>query len=466
MKSRFCPSPTGHIHLGNVRTALFNALLAKKMGGVFLLRIEDTDKARSKSEYIQSLLQDLIWLGLHWQEGPEVGGEHGPYSQSERQRIYDRYYDQLIQQGQAYPCFCSEQTLAINRKIQLSTGQPPRYPGTCRMLMSEQIAENRAKGLPESLRFLIPKHTLIQFTDFVKGPQTFKSDDIGDFIIRRQDGSPSFMFSNAIDDSLMGVTHALRGDDHLTNTPKQLLILQALQLRTPGYGHLSLILGHDGAPLSKRNGSRSVMEVREQGYLPLAVVNYLARLGHRYDHNNFFTFDELARDFSEKNLSLSPARFDIDHLNYWQREALLHLPLDDLIDWCREPVSLPDEKLSTLLDVVRRNILFPNDVKVWADVILGDVLVYDVPAVETIKEAGPAFFEAAIQAVKSVGCDFHLFHKIISDETGRKGKSLFLPLRMALTGRQFGPEMGPLCNLMGPTQLINRFTKAYDVNYL
>ena len=273
VKARFCPSPTGLIHLGNARTALFSALFAKKMDGVFLLRIEDTDRERSKQEYADILMQDLKWMGLEWQEGPDHDCGAGPYYQAQRQFIYDDYYERLEVAGMAYPCFCSEEELALARKIQRASGKPPRYPGTCRKLSDEQIAVKLSQGCQPTLRFKVLDDEWVEYEDFVRGKQKFNSNDIGDFIIRRGDGTSPFMYVNAIDDSLMGVTHVMRGEDHITNTPRQLMILAALGLRAPQYGHISLITGQDGSPLSKRNGSRSIEALRLEGYLPEAVIN-------------------------------------------------------------------------------------------------------------------------------------------------------------------------------------------------
>ena len=281
IKTRFCPSPTGYMHLGNIRTAVFNYLLAKALGGVFLLRIEDTDRERSQSLYSDALQKDLEWLGLHWQEGP--------YFQSERQNIYDQYYQQLIDKDLAYPCFCTEEELTLSRKIQRASGKPPRYPGTCAHLTETQIQEKKSSGLIPTLRFRVNDDEVIEFDDLVRGHHRFLGKDIGDFIIRRTDGTSPFMFCNAIDDALMGVTHALRGEDHVANTPRQVLILKALNLPAPQYGHISLIVGPDGSPLSKRHGSQSVQDLRESGYLNIALNNYLARLGHYYEDNRFIS---------------------------------------------------------------------------------------------------------------------------------------------------------------------------------
>ena len=252
IKTRFCPSPTGLMHIGNLRTALFSALLAQSSEqGSFLVRIEDTDQARSKLEFTEQLLADLLWLGVSWNEGPGKEQDNGPYFQSKRNDIYEQYYQQLLDEGHAFWCFCSEAELSVQRKAQLRAGQPPRYPGTCRHLTNEQIDKKRAQGIEPALRLRVPDEITIRFDDFIQGPKVFKSEDIGDFIIKKADGTASFMFCNAVDDALMGVTHAMRGDDHITNTPRQLYILQLLGLKAPQYGHTAIILGMDGKPLSK-----------------------------------------------------------------------------------------------------------------------------------------------------------------------------------------------------------------------
>ncbi|MCD8524889.1 MAG: glutamate--tRNA ligase [Gammaproteobacteria bacterium] len=347
LKTRFCPSPTGYIHLGNARTALFSFLAARQKAGSFLLRIEDTDLLRSTLEYTRALQIDLQWLGCQWDEGPDSDRGNGPYFQSQRTSIYEKYYQQLINLGLAYPCFCSETVLDESRRIQRKLGQPPRYEGTCRHLSLDEITEKRAKGTPSALRFLVQEDSVIEFDDIVRGRQTFFSRDLGDFIIKKSDGSASFMFCNAIDDSLMGVTIALRGEDHLTNTPRQILILRALDLTVPRYGHLSLIMGNDGSPLSKRNGSRNIQQLREQGFLPLAIVNYLARLGHVYtDRNHLMCLDDCAKYFDLGHLVKAAAHYDEQQLLYWQKEAVMRLSFSELRDWVGNSVlqHIPTEK--------------------------------------------------------------------------------------------------------------------------
>ncbi|GAB4292022.1 MAG: glutamate--tRNA ligase [Methylophaga sp.] len=450
-KTRFAPSPTGFIHLGNTRTALFNALLAIRDRGTFLLRIEDTDKERSRSEYVHGLMEDLRWLGLDWQEGPEVGGEHEPYLQSEREDLYQSYYDELAEKGLTYPCFCSDTALKMVRKSQIAAGQPPRYTGTCRNLTQEEIDAKLAAGEKPALRFKVPENELIEFTDLVRGEQRYASQDIGDFIIRRQDGSPAFFFSNAIDDALMGVSHVLRGDDHLSNTPRQMMLMHALNLNIPQYGHISMVVGPDNAPLSKRHGSRSVKEMRASGYFPGAVVNYLARLGHSSEDNSYQSLEGLAALFKEERLGRAPARFDLEQLHHWQQEALNHTDDETLWQWMGEQVHqlVPADKKTAFMDAVRPNILFPDDALHWASVLFGEQLDLDGDAQTVIAEAGTEFYQHALAALSIAGIEYKALMDEIKQRSGAKGKGLFLPVRIALTGQHGGPELGKILALMG-----------------
>lgn len=465
MKSRFCPSPSGLMHLGNARTALFNDLIARHENGIFLLRIEDTDSARSHEDYTASLLEDLRFLGLDWHEGPEIGGPNEPYWQSQRQAIYNEYYEKLLENKLAYPCFCSEAQLALNHKVQRASGKPPRYPGTCRRLSEEEIAAKQAEGLKPTLRFKVPTGEKIIFQDLVRGQQVFNSDDIGDFIIRRAEGTASFMFCNAIDDALMKVTHALRGEDHLTNSPRQVLIAQALNLTAPNYAHISLILGLDGAPLSKRNGSRSVSELREEGYLPLAIVNYLARLGHYYEHDHFMSLTELAADFRIDHLVKSPAKYDPKQLDRWQKEAVMQLSIAELDQWLAPVLQnlVPEDKKELFIQTLKANILFPTEAKEWAEAIFAIQLNFTPEQIELLKEAGTDFFNATLQALENHGAQFEQIAAYVTEQTGAKGKKLFMPLRTAFTGQAHGPDMPSILTLMGSERARERIIYATNL---
>ncbi|MCF6765567.1 glutamate--tRNA ligase [Thiotrichales bacterium 19S3-7] len=450
MKTRFAPSPTGLITTGNARTALFSALLAKKDHDIFLLRIEDTDSERSKSEYCEQLQKDLKWLKCQWQEGPGEDLGNGPYLQSQRNQVYEDFYQKLIDSKLAYPCFCSEEKLELTRKVQRASGQAPRYPGTCRHLSNDEAQAKLAEGLKPALRFRVPQGAVVEFEDVVKGNQKFNADDIGDFIIRKNDQSPSFMFCNAIDDALMAVTHVLRGEDHLTNTPRQLMILDALGLNKPQYAHISLITGADAKPLSKRNGSRSLEELQALGYLPEAVINYLARLGHYYEENDLMSFDQLAEKFSLQRLGSSAARYDENQLNYWQKEAVLNLDNEILWQWLGDEVQIkvPQAKQDAFMQIVRDNVIFPKDALDYCNILFSeDNLTYSEDALTILSEAGSEFFDAAL-AISKNQFSWSEVTSHIKNTQGVKGKKLFQPLRVAISGMTHGPQMSEFCALM------------------
>jgi glutamyl-tRNA synthetase len=320
--TRFAPSPTGHLHLGNARTALLNYLAARNSGGRFILRLEDTDEVPGSESFIHDLLTDLHWLGLEWDEGPDVGGPQAIYRQQQRRAIYETWLAKLDAAGVTYPCFCTPAELNASRRQQLAAGKPPRYAGTCRTLSEQQRCERLVRGQPAALRFKAPAGKVVQFVDLVQGDQTFGGDEDGDFILRRADGGTAFFFSNAIDDALMHVTLVLRGEDHLANTPRQLLILQALDLPTPRYAHVPLLLGDDGLPLSKRRGHVSLQELRRRGFLPAAVRNYLVRLGHSCSADEWLDDEAMIEAFDLSRLDRVPASYDAAQLHRWQTEAL------------------------------------------------------------------------------------------------------------------------------------------------
>jgi len=468
IKTRFAPSPSGEIHLGNLRTALFNALLARGRQGVFLLRIEDTDAERSSKEHVEALLRDLRWLGIEWQEGPEAGGPHGPYHQAQRLDIYRDYYAQLAADSATYPCFCTGNQLALARRAQRAAGQPPRYAGTCARLSPDEVQRRLDTGMKPTLRFRVPVGEHIEFDDLVRGRQGFHSEEIGDFIIRRSDGSASFFFTNAIDDALMGVTHVLRGEDHLTNTPRQLLLLKALGLPAPVYGHLALLVGEDGAPLSKRHGSRSVRELREQGYLPGALLNYLARLGHSCETDKYCDFGQLAADFSPERLGRAPARYDEEQLRHWQKEAVAAASLEQLVDWLklspsyRSILNKPDDStLGAVLAVLRDNILMPADAVAWLERLNAEDVEPDPDAQGVLDAAGSEFFQQALAALEGAS-DFRSFASAVGRAAGVKGRSLFMPLRVALTGATHGPEMPRVWEWLGPARCRKRLQRALN----
>jgi len=463
VRTRFSPSPTGSIHLGNIRTALFSALYARKHHGVFILRIEDTDKERSKESYTDALQHDLHWLYLDWQEGPSVGGSYGPYWQSQRSHFYDEFYHQLEESGLIYPCFCSDQELNLSRKIQLSRGQAPRYAGTCRLLSKEEVAKRLERGEKNAWRFAVPKGLTIDFVDQVKGLQQFKTDDIGDFIVRRTDGSAPFLFCNAVDDSMMKVSHVVRGEDHVANTPRQLMILNALGLSAPQYAHLSMITGHDGAPLSKRHGSFSVYELRDHGYLPIAIINYLARLGHACEAKELLTFEQLAEHFHLEKISRSPARFDLNQLLYWQKIAIQTLDHAVIWQWLGDSVlsQVPEMSRDFFVETLRGNIHFPEDALMWAKIFFHEKVNYNLEDRDVLIGAGEQYFVEAEEAFDKYGLDWQAISKDMQASLGISGKKLFMPMRLALTGQRHGPELPAILKLLGLQKIKTRLSSAF-----
>ncbi|HWX69194.1 MAG TPA: glutamate--tRNA ligase [Steroidobacteraceae bacterium] len=459
--TRFAPSPTGELHLGNARTALFNRLLARRAGGRFLLRIEDTDSERSVDAHTLGLMADLRWLGIDWDAGPDREDGLGPYRQSQRGALYAQELAALERTGAVYPCFCTALELSLSRRAQLAAGRPPRYAGTCRELTDAERSRRLAAGVPATLRFRMPSGERIDFIDLVHGPQSFLSDDIGDFVVRRADGTAAFFFSNAVDDARMGVTLVLRGEDHLANTPRQLLILAALGLAVPAYGHVALLVAADGAPLSKRHGAASVREYRERGYLPEAIVNHLFRLGHSTPLHGLLTLDEMARAFDSAHLGRSPARFDEQQLNVWQKDAVHRLGAAAARKWLAPvlPAGLDEDSAAAFTAALLPNLLLPEDASPWIDIVFGGPPPLEPEAAELVRAAGPGYFSAAAAAAAHSGSDLPAIAGAVRAATGRKGADLYMPLRVALTGRAHGPELAPLLKAMPPGKARERLAR-------
>ena len=477
MRVRFAPSPTGHLHVGNARTALFNWLLARGHGGTFILRVEDTDLERSTKASEQKILEDLRWMGLQWDEGVEAGGDLGPYRQSERFEIYRAHADRLLSAGHAYYCFCSPETLDAERKAQLAAGLPPKYAGTCRAITPEAAAERRAAGERAVIRMRVPHDREVSFPDMVRGTVTFHTDVIGDPVLVRSDGIPAYNYAVVIDDQLMGVTHVIRGEDHISNTPRQVLLYEAFGWMPPLFAHLSLVLGPDHAPLSKRHGATSVAEFRDKGYLPEALVNYLALIGWSPRSSKFkvqgatleggdpaeelLPADELARRFRLEDVSHSAGVFDEDKLAWVNRHYLKAIAPDRLLAealrFLRDAGIVVGE-----LDAAARAwlelVLPPAAASVDRLNQLADrlrtVFEFSAAAVLTDAALGRELMEPAAQAVVMGLADelaggpplldretFRAAANRVKDRTGQKGKALFHPIRVALTGAAEGPEL-------------------------
>jgi glutamyl-tRNA synthetase len=459
--TRFAPSPTGELHLGNARTALFNLLLTQHAGGRFLLRIEDTDSERSLDAHTLGLMADLRWLGIEWDAGPDREDERGPYRQSQRAALYTRDLATLERAGAVYPCFCTALELELARRAQLAAGRAPRYAGTCRELTRSERERRLAAGVPAALRFRVPPGERLEFPDLVHGPQSFLSDDIGDFIVRRADGTAAFFFSNAVDDARMGITLVLRGEDHLANTPRQLLILAALGLAPPTYGHVALLVGADGAPLSKRHGAVSVREYRERGYLPEAISNHLFRLGHSSPLHGLLTLSEMARAFDPAHLGRAPTHFDEQQLKVWQKDTVHRLGAPAAREWLSGvlPAGLESEAAAAFTAAVLPNLLLPEDARPWVEIVFGGLPALEPAAAELVREAGRGYFSAAAAAAARDGNDLPAIAGAVRAATGRKGADLYMPLRVALTGIAHGPELAPLLKAMPPGKARERLAR-------
>ena len=451
--TRFAPSPTGEVHLGNVRTALFNLLLARRLGGRYVLRIEDTDAARTTEAHVVGLVSDLRWLGLDWDEGVGNGGPHGPYRQSERKHIYEPLLIRLRDEDRAYPCFCTNAELELSRRAQLAAGRPPRYAGTCAQLDAGARAARVAAGARAALRFRIPAGRVLQFEDLVHGPQHADGALIGDFVIRRDDGAPAFFFANAVDDSLMQVTHVLRGEDHLANTPRQLLVLEALGLSAPRYGHLPLLTGSDGVPLSKRNGAQSVRALRDAGFGALAICNQLFRLGHSCADNDSLTLEGMVARFDPARLQRASAHFDPVQLRHWQGLWARSLPAEAAQLWLAPflPADAPAAQRAAAVAALLPNIVAAGEVAEWLPVVFGGELRWEPEARAAAEAAGTEFFRAVAAAVTD-NTELAALRAV----SGRKGAEFFAPLRAALTGRLHGPQLAPLLKAMSPALVHSR----------
>ena len=478
MRTRFAPSPTGLMHFGNCRTALFSYLLAKHHKGEFVLRIEDTDKERSKEEYSVALCRDLKELGIEWDLGPAGEGKtYNEYYQSQRSSIYKKYYDNLLEQGLAYPCFCSENELKLTRKRQLAAGEAPRYSGTCRSLSKDEHDKRIAAGEKPALRLKVSYDDVIEFEDMVRGKQKFYGKHLGDFVIRKSDGGPSFMFANALDDALMDISVVLRGEDHLSNTPRQILVLRAVGLadKIPQYAHISLIVGDDGAPLSKRNGSRSIREMLDEGYLPEALLNYMARLGCKYEEDKLLGINELSEVFDEKRLARAAAKYDIHQLNNWQKKALANLNYEKIIKDFMNSIDVKKD-LDTLfaqhsqleriklLKLVKYDITLPKDIVPWAHAMF-EGPEWDEKAIDEMKDAGKDFFTKASSIIsaekkKDDMISWSEMVDVLSKESGKRGRKLFMPLRLALTGKDKGPALDEVYHLLGKEETCRRLDEA------
>ena len=461
MRVRFAPSPTGHLHVGNARTALFNWLLARGHGGTFILRIEDTDAERSTRESESGIIDDLRWLGLEWDEGPDIQGPRGPYRQSERLHLYASYAKELVAHDHAYYCFCSATRLEAERQAALAAGRPPRYSGRCRALSPEEAAGRVESGASAVVRFKVPESGEVAFRDLVRGEVRFNVEVIGDPVLVRSDGRPAYNFAVVIDDALMEVTHVLRGEDHISNTPRQLLLYKALGFKPPQFAHLALVMGPDHTPLSKRHGATSVAEFREKGYLPEALVNYLALIGWSPGENEeLLPVAELARRFSleavghsagvfdEEKLAwvnrhymklADPLRIGAEAMRYFQRLGFVRKPSPAALDYVASLLPMAAGSVDRLNEIPTR-VRFVFDYDATAALFHEDVrAVLLEPGARDVIDALATELASRDRLLDRDA--FRAAAANVRERTGRKSKALFHPIRVALTGEVAGPEL-------------------------
>jgi len=473
VRVRFAPSPTGYLHVGGARTALYNWLFARHENGDFILRIEDTDAERSTDESTTTILEALRWLGLDWDEGPEVGGPVGPYRQADRLKLYHDYAQRLLDEGKAYYCVCTPDELEARRKAALAAGTSPKYDGRCR---------RRGNDLPTTgdrgavIRLLVGDEGSIEIADLVHGPIRFETGDLDDFILLRSDGMPTYNFAVVVDDVLMEITHVIRGDDHISNTPRQIVLYEALGLPIPQFAHIPMILGADRSRLSKRHGATSVLAYRQMGYLPEAVVNYLARLGWSYGDQEIFTQDELIQYFSLEKVGKTPAVFDpvkLEWLNgqYIKRAAPDRLTAllkpfweaagvsrDELArrgeDWLQRVAGLFQERARTLTELASSSrFVFEGKIERDRAAALKVLTVEAKARVRTLSaEIGalPSFTAAALESL----------FRTKATSLGLKLVDLAQPFRVALSGKTVSPPIFPIMELMGWNAVRRRVEEA------
>jgi len=474
---RFAPSPTGKLHIGNARTAMFNYLLSRKYHGKFVLRIEDTDFERSTKESEISILQDLKWLGLEWDEGPDTEGPYKPYRQSDRFDIYNKFTQQLISQGDAYKCFCSAEDIEVMRQECIKENKQPRYNGKCRNLSKEEIEAKEKSGLKPSIRFKVEEGVNIVVNDLLRGKIEFNSSNIGgDFIIVRSDNVPVYNYIVVIDDDLMKITHVLRGEDHLSNTPKQILIAKKLSLNIPQYAHHALILGPDRAKLSKRHGITSVANYRDEGYLSEALFNYLSLLGWSSETGEeIFTKDELISQIDISRIGKSAAVFDFKKLRWINGIYIRNYDLDKLLTLIKpflnkdyDISNLSDVWLKDVLEAIRGNLEVLSDIKEWFPIFYNETINYDDDCKDIIKQdINQTLINSLLSNIEKVDTlnhdSYNIIMKAVMEETQLKGKKLFMPVRVLITGKTKGVDLDKTMELIGKKRLIARI-KSFRVN--
>ncbi|WP_026678017.1 glutamate--tRNA ligase [Fictibacillus gelatini] len=479
VRVRYAPSPTGNLHIGNTRTALFNYLFARHMGGKFIVRIEDTDQKRNKEGGEESQFKYLKWLGIEWDESVDVGGEYGPYRQMERLDRYKELYEDLLERGLAYKCYCTEEELEQAREEQMAKGETPRYSGKCRHLTRDEQEAYEKEGRRPSIRFAVPADRTFAFDDIVKGNVSFESNDIGDFVIVKKDGIPTYNFAVAADDHDMKISHVLRGDEHISNTPKQLMVYDAFGWEPPIFGHMTLILNENRKKLSKRDESviQFIEQYEQLGYLPEAMVNFIALLGWSpVGEEEIFSMKELIEIFDPARLSKSPAVFDNQKLTWVNNqymkkqdlETVVNLALPHLIKAGRVSEHVTEKErdwITKLVALYKDQMSYGAEIVELSEMFFKEMIEYDEEALNVLKgDTVPQVMESFLNHVKESEsfepADVKALIKATQKETGQKGKNLFMPIRVATTGQTHGPELPDSLSLLGKDVVIARLEKV------
>jgi len=477
VRVRFAPAPTGLLHIGNARTALFNFLFAKRHQGTFVLRIEDTDVERSTDISIDRIVEDLQWLGISWEEGPGREGPSGPYRQSHRISIYRESADRLSREGKSYKCFCSEERLDKLRKEQLSKGKMPRYDGRCRSLSTAEITELESSGHHPVIRFHVGRGSIL-FEDLIHGNMNFDAAGIGDFIIVRSDGMAAYNFACAVDDHLMDITHVIRGEDHLSNTPRQILLYQALGWHPPVFAHHPLILGPDRSPLSKRHGATAVSQYREEGFLPEALENYLVLLGWTPPSGQeTLSLERMVEEFSIQDVSKSAPVYNRKKLE-WLNSTYLRAKEGEqlsklLIPYLQKSGVRIDHTnpqwLDQIFGILKNNLVVLSEVDQYVGIFFDEKFFFEEGAKTILQNPinretlnSVLRFMEDSSDIRSEEQDSLLSQ--FERKTGRKGKGLYAPLRAAITGKTRGPELAKTLPLLGRERIIQRLKMALDLS--
>lgn len=474
VRVRFAPSPTGPFHIGGARSALFNWLLARKTGGKMVLRIEDTDRERSTPESEENIKAALKWLGMDWDEGVDVGGPYGPYHQMERLDIYKKYTNQLLAENKAYYCYCTDEELEEERQSLIKAGKMPRYMGKCSHLTKEQIVAYKAEGRKPTIRFRVPQGKQILVRDLVRGDVVFDSDNIGDFVIVKSDGIPTYNYAVVIDDALMHITHVIRAEEHLSNTPRQCLIYDALGFKKPAFGHISLILGKDHTKMSKRHGATSVDQYRQLGYLPAGINNFLALLGWAPEgEQEIFSMQELVQQFSMDRVAKNPAVFDIDKLNWINQHYMRQLDAEAFFEAAKPHMIAAGymtgeetgEKLAWLHQVVaaaQEHVAYGAQIPACVAMYFSDDFTFENEEAAAVLKAPtvPQVMGMLLEELPKIAtldrASVKVLFKKIQKGTKLKGKDVFMPIRVALTGNQHGPELAAMVPLFGAERTAKR----------